>query len=170
MIELKLKNPLRQILIGLLFAQINLASVAALSGQAKPPSLVIKDFKAIYFSLVAALGVRPEKTRPEILQYYRETMARLPKDGRVEELSSQVLQSAKSLAAMFCREYVKQSDNQIPSDVDGMILHMANRIYNRQPTATEGLALFDLVNDSKTGEKAFLVCTAMTSSLEFLVR
>jgi len=133
---------------------------------AAEPTIGLKNFKSIYYSLANATGVKPTQA---INDYYKSVMTRFPKDGRVNEMSSSLLLAAKGVAGMFCKEFSKTY--QAPNDVNAMLSDLSQRFYGRQLSVGEAKELTDLVNKtSPQTNKSFLVCTAMTSSIEFLVQ
>lgn len=129
------------------------------------PVVGLKDFRSIYYSLAAVTEVRPTQ---EIQKYYQENMTKFPTFGRVEELSTSGLMALKGLAGLFCREFSRSY--QAPGDLNSMLSDLSSRFYGRELSAEESRKMTELIRSSREENKPFLACTAMTSSLEFLVQ
>lgn len=133
------------------------------------PTIGLKDFRAFYYSLISVTGVKPTQ---EIKAYFKSVMTRLPKDGRVEEMSSSMLLAAKGISAIFCREFSKTySGRHVAGSESLMLQDLSQRFYNRRLGEPESkILLRSFRSISHKVDRVFLACTAMTSSIEFLVQ
>lgn len=147
----------------ILFFMFLFLSAAA---QAQTPTMGLKNFREFYYSLIATTGVTPT---PEMKTYYASVMNRLPKDGRVGEMSATVSSTEKSVAGLFCKEFSKTYKPS--SDTDSMLQDLSDRFYQRPLSVNEAKILTGLLSKmSPQTNKAFVVCTAMTGSVEFSVK
>ena len=146
-----------------LFAVILLMTHAS---RAAGPTIGLKNFKAIYFSMANATGVKPSN---DIRLYNGSIETKFPRSGRVNEMSSSVLMAAKDLAGVFCKEFSKKY--HAPSDTNAMFSELSQKLYGRELSIDEAKELSELVTKtSPRSNKPFLVCTAMLSCIEFLVQ
>jgi hypothetical protein len=76
------------------------ASVAVAQGD-----FAIKNYRQILASLAVVTGVSVND--PDIQRTYGETMTRLPKFGRIDEVNSSMLLALTSLSGMFCRKMIE---------------------------------------------------------------
>lgn len=126
----------------------------------------VKNFRSLYYSLSAVTGVKPTK---EIEEYYKSVMTRLPKDGRSDEVNASMLLSEKGLAALFCKELAISGALILPPQA--LLSELSHRFYGRELSASEmermlkGFQVWPLPWD-----RQFIACTAMASSLEFLIQ
>lgn len=129
----------------------------------------VKNFKGLYYSLAKVTGIQPTK---EIDEYYQGIMTRLPKNGRADEVNAPMLLAEKGLAALFCREFSKANPKLAASDPGRLLSDLSQRIYGRELSDNESQPLLEAMRSaSKLGrDPVFISCTAMTSSVEFLVQ
>ena len=125
----------------------------------------IKNFRSLFASLQQVTGVVPT---PAILEYYRNSHSRLPKEGRIDEISSSSLLAIKGLASLFCKELVKVSPQLNNAENMELFNDLSDRFYGRPPTEKEISNVTKLVEGSPN--KAFLACTSFGSSIEFLIQ
>ena len=130
------------------------------------PTIGLKNFLSFYNSLIVVTGVKPTD---EIKQHYKKMMTRLAENGRVDEFSSQVALASKDIAGLFCKEFSK--NYQAQTDTASMLSDLSERFYQRPLSQAEGKKLTDLMGSLRPQtNKSFMVCTAMLSSIEFLVQ
>ncbi len=137
----------------------------------------VKTFRSTYYALSRVLGVQPTK---EIDEYFQANMTRLPKDGRIEEISASMLLAVKGLASLYCREFTRQTaqENEKSADEDNVALlssisqNISRKIYGRELTLAESRIVDGLMTEAlKSGrDPTFAACTAMASSVEFQVQ
>src|SRR4029079_19809824 len=103
--------------------------------------------------------------------YYQSVITKLPKDGRVVEVSSVMLVSVEGLAALFCKELVLQHQDVASDDNQPILKEMSHRIYGRDLTETENQKMTELLDSVRDhSNRWFWACTAMASSPEFLLQ
>lgn len=134
---------------------------------AQTPTIGLKNFRSIYFSLQAVTGVKPT---PAIIEKYKSIQSRLPKEGRVDEMSNQMLLAVKDLAGIFCKEFASQNPQLSPANEPALIEELSQRIYGRSLSQNENKRLTVFLSTAQLNNKVFLTCAAMTSSIEFLVQ
>ena len=136
--------------------------------MAEEPTLGLKNFRSLYYSLQVATGVKPTK---EIRDFFQSNMSRLPKDGRPDEMSSPMLLASKALAGLFCKEFSRSQAGLQNQSFDSLTKVLSNQFYNRDLTSIESTSLMKLKGELQpTRDSVFIVCVAMTSSIEFLVQ
>ncbi len=142
-----------------------LANVQAYGDDIKP-TLGVKNFRALFYSMKTVTGVNPT---PEMRSRFQTSiMTRLPQNGRVAELSNQTLLAVQELASLFCDPFAKANPPMGVSD-EQMLQSMSQRFFshgllpNQLGTFKE---LFTHLGSDKS--KVFTVCTVMLSSSEFI--
>jgi hypothetical protein len=129
----------------------------------------VKNFQQLLASYAAITGVDPGDS--DISDYFAQSKTRLPKKGRVDELSSPALLTAGALGGLFCEKMIA-SDAALPaaqrrahkqvdftkapaaaltSDVRTSVVgEYAGMFWQRSATATEQAALLAVFDESVT--------------------
>jgi hypothetical protein len=176
-------------------------TTAALALAAAGPALAdesisIKNFRQIYDSLKVVTAVTPDA---EIQQAYREARTRLPRYGRIDEVSSPMLLAVTSLSGSFCKKMIavdaartdpaqRRAHRQVnfaqgPAGLSAAIkgsvaAEYAKLFWQRDPTSAEITMLTTAMDESAatvgttaadTQKVLKVACTAVAASLESFV-
>ena len=155
--------------------------------------LAISHFRQVNETLAAITRVSP--ATPEISRQYREGIARLPRNGRIDEINQNSILAITALSGFYCRSWVTAEAALVETSRRGHagVIFTANEI--TQPTVQNVIERYarlfwqrEVTNDERTilmdtftrirgveprpslADSFFLLCSAVASSLDTYAR